>query len=59
METVGTVTVAAGAYATVRAVEKARKVYGPDVTVRGIVNESAGRYEYEVVRCGTAGEVTA
>jgi hypothetical protein len=45
-----TVTVSAGPYATVRAVERARRIYGENVTVAGIVGPNWGRsYTYEVV----------
>ncbi len=43
-----TVTVSAGPYATVRAVERAQQAFGPDVTVRGLVDAS-GPLIYEVV----------
>ena len=45
-----TVTVAAGPYATVRATERARRLYGPAVVVRGIIGPTWGRtYTFEVV----------
>lgn len=44
-----TVTVMAGAYASVRAAEKAKRVYGPEVTVGGILNSlNEPSWVYEV-----------
>ena len=49
-ETVLTVTVMGGAYATVRAIEKARRRYGVHANVDGIIHETkAGAYVYRVI----------
>lgn len=46
-----TVSVHSGAYATVRAIYEAQRIYGKNVTVSGIIAESNGgsRYVYKVV----------